>query len=869
MKKNTLFLLGVLLGIGSINGVSAQQNVCGFEHQQEMYRKSHPATIAENVGALAATRSNASYHQGQYVIPVVFHVFGNATNDSRLKVTYSLIEKALKQTNEDFQGLTADYNQTGASSRFEEIKKPLNIAFRLAKIDPDGNPTKGVVFYDEAEKGFGNGGGYDEAIQKYAWDNSRYMNIYIMKDLYADGDYYNSGVSWLPDNSMTMENLARVVYNGSYIGNNTSENFRRVLTHEFGHFMGLHHTFEGGCTYPNDGIEDTPPVATSKWPADQVNCEGNYTDWENFMNYTDAYRHFTAGQVARMEYYLNESLSRSELWQEENLITTGVNDGYVVAPVVLIVKGKNFSETLDNQGDVNGSLQLEASAGMTFAKIGVLVEGTDYTISNLPAGLQATVTLSSDVTAMITMSGKALSHQASDSRKDVSITLNTSVLKVENGTPTVQKINFGVLFNDPYTSYCLFNPRFAPYAHISKVKFAQIERNTDFDGQQYKDFRTDYIAGLEKGKTYKLEVTVQNWKSGENDPYTVRAWFDWNGDYVFQQDEMIAPQKINKIGKAGTEHVLLFDIAVPDDMVMDKEFGFRVMLHYTLGKDGEDPCGEIDSGDVEDYGIVYGEENAHVLPPDGPDEPVDEVCVPEFSYRPYAYIKKVEFANITNETTGEVNNTEIIEDFRDNQELNAHIEKGKEYVMKVTYSNLNSNSKDAYVMRAYIDWNHDNILEKEESQKIAIPAIGSADNPGTVEFRWTAPDNAVLNEKLHMRVFMHYGDADSMVGEQPCGTVENGQLEEYYVIVSSDPSMIIDHIVGAINVYPNPTDGILYIGGENMNMVKYSLYSIDGRLVQQDNITNSQIDISKQPKGAYLLKIETKESVLQQVVILK
>lgn len=49
-----------------------------------------------------------------------------------------------------------------------------------------------------------------------------------------------------------------MVYNGSYIGSNTSENFRRVLTHEFGHFMGLHHTFEGGCNYPNDGIEDTP-----------------------------------------------------------------------------------------------------------------------------------------------------------------------------------------------------------------------------------------------------------------------------------------------------------------------------------------------------------------------------------------------------------------------------------------------------------------------------------------------------------------------------------------------------------------------------------------------------------------------------------
>ena len=46
-------------------------------------------------------------------------------------------------------------------------------------------------------------------------DNSKYMNVYIMKDLYADGDLYNSGVSWLPDNGMMLDNLARVVYNGS------------------------------------------------------------------------------------------------------------------------------------------------------------------------------------------------------------------------------------------------------------------------------------------------------------------------------------------------------------------------------------------------------------------------------------------------------------------------------------------------------------------------------------------------------------------------------------------------------------------------------------------------------------------------------
>lgn len=871
MKKNALFLLNMLLGIGSMGTVAAQQGVCGFEYQQELYRKTHPNAKPEsvNIPNLERTRAIANYHQGKYVIPVVFHVFGEPTNNARLKVTYDLIEKALKKTNEDFQGLTADYDQTGPSSRFENIKKPLYIDFRLAKIDPEGNSTRGVVFYDEAENGFGAANGYDEAIQKYAWDNNKYMNVYIMKDLYADGVLNNSGVSWLPENSMTAENLARVVYNGSYIGDNTDENFRRVLTHEFGHFMGLHHTFEGECTYPNDEVDDTPPVAAPHWPADNVNCEGNYTDWENFMNYTDAYRHFTAGQVERMEYYLNESMSRSQLWQEDNLLATGVNDGYQPSPSILVVKGRtNFAETMDNQGEVSGILQLEAALGLTFAKTGTLVESTDYTIVNLPEGLKAVVTVANDITARINLEGKATNHQLTDS-KDVTITLNPSVLNLEGGTATAQKINFGVLFNDPYTSYCLFHPRFAPYAHISKVRFAQIERNTKFDGEQYKDFRADYVAGVKKGETYQLEVTVQNWSSGAGDPYTVRAWFDWNGDYVFQQDEMVAPQKIARIGKAGTEHVLTFNITVPDNIIENEEFGFRVMLHYTLGHDGEDPCGDIDSGDVEDYGIILGEELAHVLPPNGKEDPVDEVCTPEFSYQPYVHIKKVEFANVSNETSGEAGNAQIVEDFRDIEALNARIEKGKEYTMKVTYANLNSNSEDSYVIRAYIDWDNNKILEKTESQKAVISPIGKPGNPGTVEFKWKAPDDVVIGQKLHMRVFMHYGSASSMAGELPCGKVENGQVEEYYVTVSSGSTSITERAMDALNIYPNPTDGILHVNGGDLDIQKYRLYGVDGRLVQEGEITASTIDISRQARGMYILKVETKDSVLQKIVILK
>lgn len=870
MKINTFLLLAALIGAGSLAPVSAQHDDCAFEKQQLEFMRSHPlASMHKNDPSrhIQRLRSADSYHKGQYVIPVVFHVFGEPTNDSRLKVTYSLIEKALKQTSADFQGLSADYDQTGASSRFETIKKPLNVDFRLAKIDPDGLPTKGVIFYNEALAGLGNGSGYDEIIQKYAWDNSKYMNVYVMRDLYADGDLYNSGVSWLPDNYMSENNLARVVYNGSYIGSNTDENFRRVLSHEFGHFLGLQHTFEGGCTYPNDDIADTPPVAESKWPADKVNCEGNYTDWENFMNYTSAYRHFTAGQVERMEYYLNESLARNGLWQDANLAVTGVSNGYVEKPAVIVVKGKNFSEVIDNNGEVEGSLQLEAIAGMTFAKTGELQQGTDYTISELPAGISASVTVASDMTAIVKLSGSAASHLKADSKTGLSLVLNSSVLHIDGATPAAQTVKFGIDFLDPYTSYCMFSPRYAPYAHISKVKFAQIERNTKFDGEQYKDFRKDYVAGVEKGKTYQLQVTVQNWKSGEADPYTVRAWFDWNGNYVLESGEMIAPQNISRIGKAGSEHILTFDITVPDNMVADQETGFRVMLHFTQGKDGADPCGQIDSGDVEDYGIVLGEAKAHVLDPDGPKEPQTELCQPVFSYRPYAFISKVEFANLANESAGVAGNTPSIEDFTKESNLVAKIEKGKEYEMKVTCSNLDSSPDDPYIVRAYIDWNHDNVLDKSESQKIAIPAIGT--DPVTVKFTWKAPDDAVSGENLHMRVFMHFGKESSMDGEEPCGTVENGQLEEYFTTVASSGSGVatIENDASRLVAYPNPTTGVINI--KNADGCAFSLYRVDGCLMQNGKVTDSRIDISLQPKGMYILKLQYKNSIAQKIVVLQ
>jgi hypothetical protein len=228
----------------------------------------------------------------KYRIPVVVHVIQNTSGTGFISA--ARVESQIDVLNEDFLALAGSNGAPGFDAQIE---------FYLATEDPSGNPTTGIT-YTTNNTWFNDSGTYYNTLN---WDTDRYLNIYTNSASGALG--YVPG---LPQEGIVGSNSDRVVILYSTFGRNaplSPYNLGRTATHEVGHYLGLFHTFDGGCASAascstnGDRVCDTNPEASPTFgcPGSRTTC-GVPAPFNNYMDYTDdaCMNRFTANQSYRM-----------------------------------------------------------------------------------------------------------------------------------------------------------------------------------------------------------------------------------------------------------------------------------------------------------------------------------------------------------------------------------------------------------------------------------------------------------------------------------------------------------------------------------------------------------------------------------------
>lgn len=329
MKK----FLSILFGIAALS-VSAQTSQtiekCHTYEMTDKLIEEHPeivGIIQEAEASLEQTRRNPNLAKDGdiYTIPTVFHIVHNYGEEN---ISFEQIQNAIDVMNEDFSAQNADAESV--NSAFEDLVADVGIQFALAQRDPDGNCTNGVV---RTVNALTSEGGENLKEISPIWDRSRYMNIWVCRDI-ASGA---AGYTYYPSSLAGSfgETNDGIVVRSDYVGRIGTSSYQRsqTLTHEVGHWIDLPHLW-GSTNSPeedsncnsDDGISDTPN--TIGWTSCIMSGEscGSLDNVENYMEYSFCGKMFTLGQSQRMRNALESSVAeRSNLWQEENLEFTGVN----------------------------------------------------------------------------------------------------------------------------------------------------------------------------------------------------------------------------------------------------------------------------------------------------------------------------------------------------------------------------------------------------------------------------------------------------------------------------------------------------------------------------------------------------------------
>jgi len=382
----TVFFL--ILSILTLNVTWAQdelnQNAMVHKHENCILNKLTPEQKLEQAEAFRKWRSARSIGSSQiagiasesaranYTIPVVVHIF-ETTQGS----THTNVPAAIAALNRAFDG------SAGVDTR---------IQFCLAQRAPDGGITSGVNRIKSGYKNFDMDMEDAKLKSNLQWDPRHYLNIWVVDEIYSEiSASYTGRGGWdrtkaggyatLPGGTIGLGATADgIVVQGLGAG---------LLAHEIGHYLGLFHTFEGGCangdcTVNGDMVCDTPPDNYSLGGCGQNSCKtdtlSNYSNGffpmdvpdmtSNFMDYSSCGSEFTAGQVDRMHFHLDNY--RSQLDVAVNSACTKPCNGsslinYITPSDTILATNKlinfasnasgvtNYEWYVERVGDVNDS----------------------------------------------------------------------------------------------------------------------------------------------------------------------------------------------------------------------------------------------------------------------------------------------------------------------------------------------------------------------------------------------------------------------------------------------------------------------------------------------------------------------------------